>query len=210
MRFCAIFISVFAAGIGAATAVSAAETPQIKAPDHTATINVKDVGRRPTAEVDGWSCGPDITEDSATILTELSRRKSVLTAQIEAGQKLIGSAALKAAADRNARQRMFDKVAVELNAASGAPFRFLSLRDIDNIRKFKGFREFTHHDGSTARFRQAGIGDQGTTAEFRVTGCYQTTDLRQIEERLRASAKEVLDLNREFRDTRRKVADSGE
>ncbi|MGB0506164.1 MAG: hypothetical protein ACPGGK_08190 [Pikeienuella sp.] len=133
-----------------------------------------------------------------------------MIAQIAAAEALLGSDTLKAAADADARRRIFSKVATKLDKESGAPFRVLSLKDISDLKKFKGFRNFTHYTGETGRFVLAGIGDEGTTAEYRLAGCIQTTNLRQIEERLRISAEEVLDLNADMRDIRRKVAAGGE
>jgi len=180
----------------------AVDRPELKAPDHIASISAEQKEEHGfEAVLSGWSCGPDVIEEIGVQLAELLRRKTTLERQIAGAEALRNMPSFILQKDGQARKNQLLKLMNDIEKQSGSELHDLSERDeleLSRVRKFQDIKKFNrgfqHYDEDIVSFGGAAITDGGLTQTAFKTGCFRTSGLIQLTRRLQASATEVREL----------------
>ncbi len=172
------------------------------------SVTVKTFGGR--AIVDGWSCGADIVEDAVAILTELGRRRAILSRQVDAGRALAKTPAIRQETDKQLRLRIFDDVLRSIVTSAPPEVRALTRREEFDLQEFDRFGSLTTHRGGKATFTPGGITDGGATALHILPDCFQTIHTETLAAQVKAAATDVFELRNDLRLVRDAVSAGAE
>lgn len=195
-----------AAAILCCTSAFGADDIEITAPNSSATVTAKPDNADGQAIVDGWSCGADIVENAVTVLAELSRRRAILSRQVEAGRAIAKTPAIQNESNRQLRLRTFDDALRTLGAAAPPEMRALTRKEEIDLQEFGGFDDLQTYRKSRARFGPGGITDNGTTEIRILPDCFQTIHVDTLAEQIRATAIDISELRSDLRQIRDAVS----